>query len=117
MARPGGPGHLGPARWSGPAGGYSVRREPGLYLMDGGRGFGTGRLLPAGPLREPVSRLARVDAVVVNGDAAPPDLPAHPRCFHMRLQPGALYQLSQPASTTVSLLRNTMYRPRAAAAP
>lgn len=76
---------------------YALARDIELAVVDGGRGFGTGRLLPAGPLREPVSRLARVDAVVVNGDAAPPDLPAHPRCFHMRLQPGALYQLSQPA--------------------
>ena len=35
------------------------------------RGFGNGRLLPAGPLREPLSRLTQVDAVVVNGSVRP----------------------------------------------
>ena len=44
---------------------------PRARLRDRGRrrarGFGNGALLPAGPLREPVSRLRRVDAVVVNG--------------------------------------------------
>ncbi len=32
------------------------------------RGTGNGRLLPAGPLREPIERLAEVDAILVNGD-------------------------------------------------
>jgi len=31
------------------------------------RGMGNGLCLPAGPLREPVSRLQQVDAIVVNG--------------------------------------------------
>lgn len=77
---------------------YALARDIELAVVDGGRGFGTGRLLPAGPLREPISRLARVDAIVVNGDSTPASLPAHPRCFHMRLQPGALYRLSDPAT-------------------
>jgi tetraacyldisaccharide 4'-kinase len=40
-----------------------------IAVIDGARGFGNGRLLPAGPLREPVSRLDSVDLVVVNGSA------------------------------------------------
>lgn len=75
---------------------YALARDIELAVVDGGRGFGTGRLLPAGPLREPVRRLAQVGAIVVNGEAAPPGLPAHPRCFHMRLRPDLLYRLSAP---------------------
>jgi tetraacyldisaccharide 4'-kinase len=41
-----------------------------IVVVDGERVFGNGRLLPAGPLREPVSELSRADAVVVNGAAA-----------------------------------------------
>ncbi len=40
-----------------------------LVVVDAERGFGNGYLLPAGPLREPISRLARVDALVLQGSA------------------------------------------------
>ena len=42
---------------------YAMRRDLEIAVVDA-RGFGNGFLLPAGPLREPVSRLRRVDAVV-----------------------------------------------------
>jgi tetraacyldisaccharide 4'-kinase len=42
-----------------------------IVVVDGARGFGNGRLLPAGPLREPIAALGRADAVVVNGVARP----------------------------------------------
>ena len=54
----------------------SLPRELELCVVDGARGFGNGRLLPAGPLREPVERLQTVDAVVSNGPATGVDLPA-----------------------------------------
>lgn len=39
-----------------------------LLVVDGGYGFGNGRVMPAGPLREPVAdALARADAVVLLG--------------------------------------------------
>jgi len=51
---------------------YRLQRDVEIVLVDGMRRFGNGRLLPAGPLREPVSRLASVDFVVVNGGTAMP---------------------------------------------
>ena len=44
-----------------------LRRDLEIVVIDGERRFGNRRLLPAGPLREPLSRLESVDAVVVNG--------------------------------------------------
>lgn len=42
-----------------------------LLVVDGGFGFGNGRVLPAGPLREPLDRgIARADRVVLMGDDA-----------------------------------------------
>ena len=43
-------------------------------VIDAARGFGNRRLLPAGPLREPLARLASVDAVVLNGVGSGPQL-------------------------------------------
>ncbi|HTV78184.1 MAG TPA: tetraacyldisaccharide 4'-kinase [Steroidobacteraceae bacterium] len=39
-----------------------------IAVIDGARGLGNGRLLPAGPLREPAARLGGVDAVILNGE-------------------------------------------------
>ena len=53
---------------------YALGRELEVAVIDGDRGLGNGRLLPAGPLRESVERLSRTDFVVVN--AASGTLPA-----------------------------------------
>jgi len=42
-------------------------RDCEIVVIDGARGFGNGRVLPAGPLREPLARVPRPDAVVMNG--------------------------------------------------
>lgn len=49
---------------------YGLVRDVEIAVVDGRRRFGNGRLLPAGPLREPVSRLDVVDLVVINGGVA-----------------------------------------------
>jgi tetraacyldisaccharide 4'-kinase len=49
---------------------YRLARDVEICVIDGVRRFGNGRLLPAGPLREPMRRLQRVDLRVCNGGSA-----------------------------------------------
>jgi tetraacyldisaccharide 4'-kinase len=63
---------------------YRLRRDVEIAVIDGERGFGNGLMLPAGPLREPPSRLRSVDAAVVNG--ALHEIYPAPDTFGMRLE-------------------------------
>ena len=45
----------------------ALDRDLEIVVIDGDRRFGNGRYLPAGPLREPVSRLSSVDMIVSKG--------------------------------------------------
>ena len=70
---------------------YRLHRNVEIALVDGATGFGNGLPLPAGPLREPRSRLDSVDIVVINGhyeshDEAIDGLPANKR-FSMQIRP------------------------------
>ncbi|KXW55738.1 tetraacyldisaccharide 4'-kinase [Ferrovum sp. PN-J185] len=47
---------------------YALQRNLEIVVVDGQRLLGNTYLLPAGPLREPQSRLSTVDAVVINGE-------------------------------------------------
>ncbi|WP_075181192.1 tetraacyldisaccharide 4'-kinase [Pantoea sp. 1.19] len=70
---------------------YALARDVEIVVVDGERRFGNGWWLPAGPMRERASRLASVDAVIVNGGTAGEgELP-------MRLQPGQLTRLQTTA--------------------
>jgi tetraacyldisaccharide 4'-kinase len=46
---------------------YRLGRDMEIAIIDAARGFGNGQLFPAGPLREPLSRLGLVDFRVWNG--------------------------------------------------
>jgi tetraacyldisaccharide 4'-kinase len=47
----------------------AIAKDVSLIVIDGDRGLGNGRVLPAGPLRAPLPpQLARTDALVVIGD-------------------------------------------------
>ena len=46
---------------------YRMARDLEICVVDGDRGLGNGRLLPAGPLREYPGRLGEVDEVLVQG--------------------------------------------------
>ncbi len=51
-----------------------LARDLEIVVIDGARGFGNGRLLPAGPLREPAPALERAALAVVNGAPVHPTL-------------------------------------------
>lgn len=46
---------------------YKLKRDLEICIIDGERGLGNKRLLPSGPLREPVSRLSQCDLIILNG--------------------------------------------------
>lgn len=67
-------------------------RDIEFCVVDGERGFGNARLIPAGPLREPVERLSLVDYVVSNGEWA--DKPNDVSVSVMRLQASSVCSLN-----------------------
>lgn len=71
---------------------YALARDIEICVVDGERRFGNGLLLPAGPLREPLSRLREMDFVVCNG--------GEPRAgeLAMHLHAGQAVALLDPSS-------------------
>ncbi|OZI48017.1 tetraacyldisaccharide 4'-kinase [Bordetella genomosp. 5] len=73
----------------------ALARDLEIVVQDA-RGIGNGLMLPAGPLREPPSRLDEVDAIVTNDATtpAPPATAATPRRVTMHLEPTRVTQLT-----------------------
>jgi tetraacyldisaccharide 4'-kinase len=71
-------------------------RDCEIAVVDASRGLGNRQMLPAGPLREPPSRLETVDAVVFTerGQLQAPALPVHaPLAVTVRMEPGEAVNL------------------------
>jgi tetraacyldisaccharide 4'-kinase len=73
---------------------YRLERDVEIALVDG-RGMMNGWALPAGPLREPVSRLGMVDALVLNGTAVSPAPTFAGTTFAMTLLGERFYRLDE----------------------
>jgi tetraacyldisaccharide 4'-kinase len=75
---------------------YRLQRDIEIAVIDR-RGLMNGWPLPAGPLREPMHRLASVDALVLNGAVQAPvrNVPT----FAMRLAGQRFYRLDDPRIT------------------
>lgn len=69
---------------------YRLGRALEIAVVDGQRGLGNRACLPAGPLREPASRLQEVDYVISNGP-----------CADHSLQPDAVMQLASAAAVNL----------------
>jgi tetraacyldisaccharide 4'-kinase len=88
---------------------HRLRRALEIVVVDGSRGFGNRRLLPAGPLRAPLSRLKSVDAVVFNGEPAlaGTDLPRDLPRFLMQVRIAAITPMARAAPQPLTAWRGT----------
>lgn len=69
---------------------YALARDIEIAVIDGMRRFGNRWCLPAGPLREPISRLDAVDFIVTNGGEIGIGE------YEMNLIPGEIYNICTP---------------------
>jgi len=68
---------------------YALDRDIEIAVIDGLRRFGNGYCLPAGPLREPLSRLDEVDYTIINDHESSEN-------YSMSLKPGKFINIKDP---------------------
>lgn len=68
---------------------YRLKRDIEIVVIDGERRFGNNQCLPAGPLREPVSRLKKIDFIITNGKAQDNE-------FEMVIKANKMIQINSP---------------------
>jgi len=79
---------------------YKLGRDIEIIVIDGEGRFGNGFCLPAGPLREPLTRLKEVDFIVTNGQPQQNE-------YGMQLMPGKFQQLkNQTISYPLEYFKN-----------
>jgi len=78
---------------------YALARDMEIAVIDGERRFGNGRLLPAGPLREPVARLQTVGWRICHGGEPGPEE------IGMRVEGAVLRRLGQDVTALLSDFR------------
>jgi tetraacyldisaccharide 4'-kinase len=66
---------------------FDIVKDTSIVVVDSETGFGNGRRIPAGPLREGLSGLERADAIVLMGDAPSPLPPTRVPVTRARLVP------------------------------
>jgi tetraacyldisaccharide 4'-kinase len=69
---------------------YALQRDIEIAVIDGSRQLGNGFCLPAGPLREPASRLNSVDYIIENNSTKP----ASTKYIQMRILPDCFINLA-----------------------
>lgn len=80
---------------------YGLPRTAELVVVDADTGFGNGRCLPAGPLREPAARLDEVEWVVALGE-----LQDWPDAWSVTREPGEPFHWATGKGLAAAVFRN-----------
>lgn len=82
---------------------FAMARDVEVVMIDAARGLGNALCMPAGPLREPASRMESVDFVVYNGgDSQTWTMALQPVCFRLVKDPSQSCALDSFAGQSVT---------------